>query len=150
MELHEKFLDSCLNECLLASQELLKILTKLMTTCLMFADHMNKFMADEETENREILFALRNSSVVAGSSVETLTGAANRERALKRAESNNSMKGDKVPAVKTTSAQTTAQLKKLRDIAQTEYIQKETSHDSFQRILHKFSKTFDEQVFIYI
>ena len=42
LELHEKFLDSCLKECLLASQDLLKVLTKIMTTCLLFADYMKK------------------------------------------------------------------------------------------------------------
>jgi len=40
---HERFLDTCLKECLLASQELLKILTKIMTTCLLFADQMTRF-----------------------------------------------------------------------------------------------------------
>ena len=40
---HEKFLDTCLKECLLASQDLLKVLTKIMTTCLMFADQMSRF-----------------------------------------------------------------------------------------------------------
>lgn len=43
LELHERFLDTCLKECLLASQELLKILTKIMTTCLLFADQMTRF-----------------------------------------------------------------------------------------------------------
>jgi gamma-tubulin complex component 2 len=42
---HERFLDTCLKECLLASQDLLRILTKLTTTCLLFADQMEKFMA---------------------------------------------------------------------------------------------------------
>ena len=46
LELHEKFLDTCLKECLLASQELLKVLTKLMTTCLLFADYMTKLLQD--------------------------------------------------------------------------------------------------------
>lgn len=49
LDLHEKFLDTCLKECLLASQELLKILTKIMTTCLLFADQMKKFV--EKSEN---------------------------------------------------------------------------------------------------
>jgi gamma-tubulin complex component 2 len=40
---HEDFLDSCLKECLLASQDLLRILTKIMTTCILFADQMKRF-----------------------------------------------------------------------------------------------------------
>ena len=45
MELHERFLDQCLKECLLASQDLLRVLTKIMTTCLLFADQMHRFAA---------------------------------------------------------------------------------------------------------
>lgn len=48
IDLHERFLDSCLKECLLASQDLLKILTKIMTTCLLFADQMIRFAAESE------------------------------------------------------------------------------------------------------
>ncbi|CAM9119980.1 unnamed protein product [Ectocarpus fasciculatus] len=45
---HEKFLDLCLKECLLNSQDLLRILTKLTTTCLLFADQMNRFAASAD------------------------------------------------------------------------------------------------------
>ena len=47
IDLHECFLDSCLKECLLASHELLKVLTKLMTTCLLFADQMKRFFDEQ-------------------------------------------------------------------------------------------------------
>lgn len=40
---HENFLDTCLKECLLASQDLLRVLTKLMTTCLLFSENMSRF-----------------------------------------------------------------------------------------------------------
>ena len=43
LSLHERFLDTCLKECLLASQGLLASLTKVMTTCLLFADEMRSF-----------------------------------------------------------------------------------------------------------
>jgi gamma-tubulin complex component 2 len=43
LHLHEVFLDTCLKECLLASQDLLRILTKITTTCLLFADQMKRF-----------------------------------------------------------------------------------------------------------
>lgn len=42
-KLHECFLDLCLKECLLASQDLLRILTKITTTCLLFAEQMKRF-----------------------------------------------------------------------------------------------------------
>ena len=43
LHLHELFLDTCLKECLLASQDLLRILTKITTTCLLFAEQMKRF-----------------------------------------------------------------------------------------------------------
>lgn len=46
--LHERFLDTCLKQCLLASQDVLKTLTKLMTTCLLFADQMKRFIASSK------------------------------------------------------------------------------------------------------
>ena len=49
LTMHEKFLDMCLKECLLASQDLLRILTKLTTTCLLFADQMNRFAASSSS-----------------------------------------------------------------------------------------------------
>jgi hypothetical protein len=48
LNLHEVFLDTCLKECLLASQDLLRILTKITTTCLLFADQMKRFSGSNE------------------------------------------------------------------------------------------------------
>jgi gamma-tubulin complex component 2 len=62
LDLHERFLDTCLKQCLLASQDLLKILTKLMTTCLLFADQMKKFISSSRD-------AARNGAGAAPSSV---------------------------------------------------------------------------------
>lgn len=82
LALHEKFLDSCLEECLLASQGLLQILTKIMTTCLLFSDQMRRF------------------------------------------------------SLSTTS---------YKD-SQTLFINTETSHESFLRMLEKFNDAFDKQL----
>jgi len=43
MKHHSEFLDTCLRECLLTNQALLKTLTKIMTTCLLFADQIRRF-----------------------------------------------------------------------------------------------------------
>lgn len=48
LSVHEVFLDTCLKECLLASQDLLRILTKITTTCLLFADQMKRFSGSNE------------------------------------------------------------------------------------------------------
>lgn len=119
MELHEKFLDTCLNECLLASQELLKILTKIMTTCLLFADHMNHFTDNENEAIKRTIDANTKSAATPG-------GGASKQTK---------------PIVLSRNA-----LKQIRMSAQEEFIQNETSHEAFHRILDKFSDTFDGQV----
>eukprot|EP00981_Chlorochromonas_danica_P005538 scaffold1129_cov164-Ochromonas_danica.AAC.3 len=85
MEMHERFLDICLKDCLLASQHLLGVLSKLCSTCLLFADHLLRFFEEA-----------------------TSSGAASIEQ--KEA-----------------------------------YLQREASHETYNRILNKFAETFDTQ-----
>jgi hypothetical protein len=40
---HDSFLDTCMKECMLHNPQLLKILTKLMSTCIIFANHTERF-----------------------------------------------------------------------------------------------------------
>jgi hypothetical protein len=138
MELHEKFLDTCLKECLLANQELLKILTKLMTTCLLFADQMQRFSVDETGGGsvgvRETREARERERANNSSGATTAVGAA---APLRR--SLKSIGGNEL----TTSLQ--LRQSKLRESA--DFILQETSHDSFVRVLNKFGDTFDAQVF---
>jgi gamma-tubulin complex component 2 len=54
IHLHEVFLDTCLKECLLASQDLLRILTKITTTCLLFAEQMKRFSHTTEVDDPEL------------------------------------------------------------------------------------------------
>ena len=92
LELHEKFLDSCLKECLLASQDLLKILTKIMTTCLLFGDQMKRF------------------EIYNNNSTNNETGTTNDYKK-----------------------------RQMRVKEQTNFIKKETTHESFEKMLNKFS-----------
>lgn len=40
---HDDFLDTCMKECMLHNPQLLKILTKLMSTCIIFSNHTDRF-----------------------------------------------------------------------------------------------------------
>jgi gamma-tubulin complex component 2 len=44
IRVHNKFLDVALAECLLTNRELVRTLTKLMRTCLLFSDQLKRFM----------------------------------------------------------------------------------------------------------
>ena len=117
LELHEKFLDACLKECLLASQELLKILTKIMTTCLLFADYMRKFSVSHGDSHSS------GSSASGSSYYNSINGGGKR----------NSNGVDKDEAA-------------VRAAAYVQYVEKEISHESFNKMLAKFTETFDTQV----
>jgi gamma-tubulin complex component 2 len=52
LEVHNEFLDSTLKETLLTNQDLLKILTKLMSTCLLFAEEMKAFNDSLELDSK--------------------------------------------------------------------------------------------------
>lgn len=93
LTLHEKFMDLCLRESLLASQDLLKILTKLMTTCLLFSDHMKRYCISTENVIAEKL--------------------------------------------------TKEQIAKQKQV-QAETIISETSHESYKKILAKFTTAFEK------
>ena len=43
LEHHSEFLDTCLKECLLSNHELIKLLTKIMTVCLLFSEQIEHF-----------------------------------------------------------------------------------------------------------
>ena len=120
LELHEKFLDSCLKECLLASQELLKILTKIMTTCLLFADYMKKFSVSHGDSHSS---SSGHSSSVYGS----FNGGGKRN--------SNGVDKDEAAA---------------RAAAYVQYVEKEISHESFNKMLAKFTETFDTQVYHFL
>ncbi len=150
MELHEKFLDSCLKECLLASQELLKILTKLMTTCLLFADHMARFMAEatssSSSSSSTVLVATNAGPVPgSGSSGNLKATSSFRKGAAAAAASAGDVVSENLVKV-AVKLQSILARRKARIQSQTDFIYREASHESFVRILNKFADTFDTQV----
>lgn len=119
--LHERFLDTCLKECLLASQDLLKILTKLMTTCLLFADNLKKFATESEVVDTALSKETPTAAALSGASSAAVEAILARRKLVQSA----------------------------RQQTRTQYIQRETSHEWFSKMITKFSQTFDAQVFGY-
>ena len=120
LRLHEHFMDSCLKECLLASQEHLKILTKLMTTCLHFADQMTRF-------------AMGHEGVTNGSDGGDVLGGGGKG------------KGKSFPSVYRSGSDGRQEREQQLE-EQARVIERETSHETFSRMLDKVSSTFDEQL----
>ncbi|KAG5191839.1 Spc98 family-domain-containing protein [Tribonema minus] len=49
---HVNFLDTCLTECLLSSQDLVRVLVKLMTVCVYFCDQMKKWCRTDKMKKK--------------------------------------------------------------------------------------------------
>jgi len=121
---HERFLDTCLKECLLASQELLKVLTKIMTTCLLFSDQMTRFTDAASASN----VTGSSSSSSSSSSVIGNTRAANRA------------------AQEANETGVAWKLRQVRIQARSEHLTSEASHETYVRTIKRFEATFDAQV----
>lgn len=133
--LHERFLDTCLKQCLLASQDLLKTLTKLMTTCLVFADQMKQFVSKSNEVNKKA----SGDFVSSASAAATLAGH------------NRKLSGVKAvpvvaPAVGGPLKQHGPKGAKEGKAAQENYIKQETGHPAFQSMIKKFEDTFNDQL----
>jgi gamma-tubulin complex component 2 len=51
---HSEFLDTCLKECLLSNHELIKLLTKIMTVCLLFSEQIEHFTESNRVDGINI------------------------------------------------------------------------------------------------
>lgn len=66
VKVHNQFLDLALAECLLTNRELIRILTKLMSTCLLFSEQLKRFMeATKIVRSEEFILHLMHEYVLA-------------------------------------------------------------------------------------
>jgi gamma-tubulin complex component 2 len=137
--LHERFLDTCLKECLLASQDLLKNLTKIMTTCLLFADQVRRF-SDSSAVATDPVLAVREGPPPRGRASNAGVSSLGAELSL--------LGEEEAPARAKPSSATSKsrEARAARLGAQTAFVRQEAGHESFKRLLNKFADTFDTQV----
>jgi gamma-tubulin complex component 2 len=67
MNHHTDFLDTCLRECLLTHQGLIKTLAKLMTTCLLFAQQIGRFAEQLHIDEDSMKQAVLQDAAASGS-----------------------------------------------------------------------------------
>lgn len=143
IQLHDKFLDMCLKECLLASQNLLKILTKIMTTCLLFSDQMKRFASNVDNNCQVVLTNSTRISMSSGGKTNNTLSSSPPER--KRRFFGSCEVKEKDVGLETSIKSQQLRTQESRRV-QTDYIVKEVNHEAYRRLLNKFSDTFDSQV----
>lgn len=134
---HERFLDAALKECLLASQELLGVLTKIMTTCLLYADHMITKMNEATADPT---YAPQTALTVAKRPLSPNTRPASFKKASSMSQEEESL------AKVTAKMAAILDKRRARVERNSAYIQQEAKQEAYARILKKFQDTFDKQV----
>lgn len=133
--LHEKFLDSCLKECLLASQEVLTVLTKIMATCLLFAEHVASFSRSFDAVSADLPRALSPKRPVRRGRLSTASQGSTEEEVETLA----------LQAKAKQSAVDRARRKALL-VMQTDFIKRESRQETFERYLMLFQDRFDKEI----
>ena len=149
MEHHNNFLDTCLKECLLTNQTLHKIVTKLMATCLLFANEMKSFYdgidisqnnsedgAEGEWNKRSPRIS-RVSGVMAWDFSKKKNKKKKNSRRKKRGESKHHDDDDDEVTIGACEA------RKSRIEVQSQHIKKHVTQQSYVRMLRGFRDNFD-------
>mmetsp|Transcript_14171 Transcript_14171/g.27546 ORF Transcript_14171/g.27546 Transcript_14171/m.27546 type:complete len:1328 (-) Transcript_14171:56-4039(-) len=122
MKHHSEFLDTCLRECLLTHQGLLKTLAKLMTTCLLFAEQIGRFANQLQVDEESMTAALSEHE-------KSQAGAPPRR-----------------PSPESAAAEASAKkraLRKTRIKVQEEHIRRIVTQDSYRQMILRSQETFD-------
>jgi len=122
MKHHSEFLDTCLRECLLTHQGLLKTLAKIMTTCLLFAEQVGRFTNQLQVDEDSMQAALAKAGMDdRGSSAATRDEHAGLAEAVKRRQ----------------------KLRRARIKVQEEHIRGIVSQESYRQMIRRSETTFD-------
>jgi gamma-tubulin complex component 2 len=130
LNLHEQFLFTCLQDCLLGSQQHLNLLMKIMTTSLVFADHVKSFMAESEKRVDAKLDRRRDAARAGSDGFEAVSTSS-------KSKAKSAAAGQGPP-------KQTLRVQHLQQ--QTEFIRKEASHETFTKNLLMFEQRFDSVV----
>ena len=141
---HVELQDTVLKECLLTNQELLKVLTKIMTICLLFAEQMNRFFE----ANR--LAAHAPSLEHGGYALSPDSGYRYGLPASERMEAGESggadghgSLGGGAAAAGSGRGDTTA-MRRARVDAQSRQIRSELEQQSYVKMIQSYEKNFDQ------
>ena len=169
--LHDRFLDACLKECLLASQDALNILTKLMGTCLLFADHVHNFtervhhlggtgpagsdtssMGNKGLRSRSPIRTTSTNNTHRPTTTTTTTTTTNTRQSYSTRTSTGSNQDEEDELLLQKRAQTSINNRLKRQLLyniQSDYIIKESRQESFAKYLTLFEDKFDKEVGVY-
>jgi len=129
LELHTQFLHHTLEACLLTSRDLVRALTKLMTTCLLFTDQMKRFMKATLIEEDQRNVAIEKQKLV--------QRGLNDRGGLRPAMSRNLLREN----IERDRAE-----RQRRVEQQVARVEREVSSDSYQKMIVRFEEVFSDNL----
>jgi len=126
---HRNFLQKTLSECLLTNRDLVRTLTKLMTTCLLFSDQMKLFIEQTQIEVEQNKIATESRQKRNRRMFESTDGASVKmEQKMKERMSAEKEK------------------KILQKRKQADKLGKELKSDSYRRMISRFEQVFNSNL----
>jgi len=125
LEHHSEFLDTCLKECLLSNHDLIKLLTKIMTVCLLFSEQIEHFTES----NRVDEIPLEETTARRRRSTTTSRGGSGTEAKKKEADKERQ--------------KNTLEMRRTRLGVQSEQIRQIVAKPEYIRMIGRFSNNFD-------
>ena len=123
LSMHNEFLRRTLKDCLLTNGDLIRTLTKLMTTCLLFSDQMNLFVETTQINEERDRIAKEERH----KRQQNITIVSKRSRLRKTAKAE-------------------AAARKARWEAHTELLERELNTESYKRMISRFSQVFNNNL----
>jgi gamma-tubulin complex component 2 len=129
LHVHSQFLQHALEACLLTNRDLLRALTKLMTTCLLFSDQMKRFMKATKIDEDRKAVATEKQKVIQ----RNLNDRGGPRVAVSRKQLKESMQNDRDE-------------RQRRVQEQTARVERELSGDSYQKMIARFDEVFSDNL----
>ncbi|KAG7346153.1 Spc97 / Spc98 family protein [Nitzschia inconspicua] len=134
LEIHDEFLEKTLDACLLRNPVLIKSLTKLLKTCLLFTDQMKRFMNTTRIYDDSINLAAEKRGAVQRNLNErgSLPAAARDTKKLRRA------------------LDSTKEERLMLHQRQTRRVGREVCSESYKRMIHRFEEVFSADLALFM
>lgn len=126
---HRHFLQKTVNECLLSNRDLVRTLTKLMTTCLLFSDQMKLFIEQTQIEIEQNKIAAESRQKRNRRMYESLDSVS-----VKREKRMN----ERIAAEK--------EQKRMQKQKQIDKLERELNSDSYRRMILRFEQVFNSNL----
>jgi gamma-tubulin complex component 2 len=129
LQVHSEFLQSTIQACLLTSRELIRALTRLLKTCLLFSDQMGHFIrATQINEDRDAVATEKQKVVERSLNGRDRVGVSNSEKRLRH------------------TLEEARRERAERVNRQTLRVKREVANESYRRMIVRFEEVFSEHL----